>query len=658
MSKLKATTLIDSGPPRVSGYRAYVLALALTAIALVVRLPLLAALAGIQPFATFYLSVALSAWWWGTRPSILAALGGLIAGIFFFLEPRLTFEAGSLLPIVVYLFFSTTFIALIRQARKSESASRANVRRVEATEGELQQRRALLDGLAASVLDGILIVSPDEKMIYANDQFQQMWKFPPDVLASNSDEVALKWAETQVADPQAFREGVARAYSDRETAIRGELRMKDGRVFDRYGAPVINKGVHYGWVWTFRDVTEHKQTEEALRESEEHLRTLFTREADTRQTLVLAMEAGHIGTFAWNVVEDRHVWSKETEQFFGYAPGEFSGTTESFLERVHPEDRDWLRKTLYSRFEKRQTAFSSQYRAQRPDGSVTWLSVRGRVDYSSPGVPGRVIGVMVDISAMKQSEEALDHARNQLASHAANLEVMVAERTAKLTETVHELEAFSYSLSHDMRAPLRAMKGFAQILESEYTTQLPPEACGYLKKISRAAGRLDQLIQDVLTYSHILRGQIELKPIDIDKLARQLIEENPALQPPKAVIAITSPCHPVLGHEAYLMQVLSNLVYNAVKFVRPGQLPEIRIWTETVGSEVHLFVKDNGIGIPKVAHERMFGMFQRYHSEKTYEGTGIGLTIVRKATERMGGQVSIESEPGQGSTFRVQLQKA
>lgn len=411
------------------------------------------------------------------------------------------------------------------------------------------------------------------------------------------------------------------------------------------------------WFGTNTDVTEQKRIEAALRESEEHLRMLLKREADTRRTLMLAMEAGRIGTFTWDVRHDQHVWSKETEQFFGYGPGEFPGTRVAFLERVHPQDREWLRTISRRRFDQHQETFISQYRTLRPDHTTAWLSVRGLIEYDDAGQARRMIGVMVDVTAIKESEQALARARIQLEQHAAQLEQTVAERTARLTETVQELETFSYSLSHDMRAPLRAMKGFSQILETEYAAQLEPSAGVYLKKISGAAGRLDQLIQDVLTYSHILRGQITLQPIDIEKLAQQLIDESPTLQLPKAEITIRSPLHPVLGHEAYLMQVLSNLVYNAVKFVAPGTRPQVVIWTETTPADVWLFVQDNGIGIPKEAHERMFGMFQRFHGDKIYEGTGIGLTIVRKAVERMGGQVSLESEPGHGSTFRVKLRK-
>lgn len=263
-----------------------------------------------------------------------------------------------------------------------------------------------------------------------------------------------------------------------------------------------------------------------------------------------------------------------------------------------------------------------------------------------------------DITQRKQAEEALAQARNQLERHAADLERMVAERTAQLTESVHELESFSYSISHDMRAPLRAMMGFSQLLETDCSDQLSAEGKSYLRRISTAARRLDQLIQDVLTYSKVARGSVTLQPIAMDTLARQLIDESPALQQPQAEIEIRTTLLPVLAHEAQLAQVLSNLLYNAVKFVAPGCTPRIRLWTEDGDAHVRLYVQDNGIGIPAAAQERIFGMFERLHHDRQYEGTGIGLAIVRKAVERMSGRVSVSSAPGQGSTFCVELRKA
>lgn len=222
---------------------------------------------------------------------------------------------------------------------------------------------------------------------------------------------------------------------------------------------------------------------------------------------------------------------------------------------------------------------------------------------------------------------------------------------------MQELEIFSYSLIHDLRAPLRAMCGFAEIVQADYADRLDAEGRAYLGKISSAGRRLDQLVQDVLAYSRVLHEAVRLVPVDPEAIVTALIEENPALQPPRAEIVIAARLHPVLGHEAHLMQVLSNLVYNAVKFVPPGRSSQVRLWTETDATTVRLFIRNNGVGFPRGSEKRLFGMFQRFRPAALYEGTGMGLAIVRKATERMGGTVELESSTDQGSTFVVTLRR-
>jgi len=229
------------------------------------------------------------------------------------------------------------------------------------------------------------------------------------------------------------------------------------------------------------------------------------------------------------------------------------------------------------------------------------------------------------------------------------------ERTATLRETIKELEAFSYSLSHDMRAPLRAMRSFSEILQSQHASQLGIAGKELLHRIINASGRLDRLIQDVLTYSRITLTPVEKNPVDLEKLLLQIIEEHPAFQAPQATIEIVLPLHPVLGHEASLTQCIYNLLSNAVKFVEPGRMPQVRVWTEKGDSQVKIWFEDNGIGIPPEAQDRMFLMFQRFHAAGKYEGTGMGLTIVRRAVERMGGQVGVISEAGKGSRFWLTL---
>jgi signal transduction histidine kinase len=253
------------------------------------------------------------------------------------------------------------------------------------------------------------------------------------------------------------------------------------------------------------------------------------------------------------------------------------------------------------------------------------------------------------------------------------LERIVTERTAKLRETVGELEAYSYSIAHDMRAPLRAMQGFSDILIEEYSKKLEANGQRYLHRIAMSAGRMDRLIEDVLNYSKFLRAELPLTPIAVEKLLQGMLETYPIFFPSEADIHVQDPMPKILGNEAALTQVFSNLLDNGIKFVTPGLKPVIRVWAKEInasstssgtadegnrsdgGSYVRFFVQDNGIGIAPDQHEKIFAIFQRIN--KSTVGTGIGLAIVKKATERMGGRVGVQSAPGKGSTFWIELRK-
>jgi signal transduction histidine kinase len=272
--------------------------------------------------------------------------------------------------------------------------------------------------------------------------------------------------------------------------------------------------------------------------------------------------------------------------------------------------------------------------------------------------------------ALLRTEQALRESERQLRESNTDLERRVAERTASLEETISDLEDFSHSITHDLRAPLRAIRSFAQILGEECLACGRPKAQEHIHRITSAAARMDRLIQDVLQYSRLARSELRLSPVNVQELLRGIIESYPAFQPPQVEIQINGPLPRMLGNEAALTQCFSNLLGNALKFVAPGTRPQVRVWAERVGdpkaetrdpqpatlSIVRLSFADNGIGIPKDAHERIFKMFQRL--DKSYDGTGVGLTVVRKAVEKMGGTVGLESEPGRGSRFWIELKAA
>jgi two-component system, sensor histidine kinase and response regulator len=232
----------------------------------------------------------------------------------------------------------------------------------------------------------------------------------------------------------------------------------------------------------------------------------------------------------------------------------------------------------------------------------------------------------------------------------------IQELNRRLREAIEDLESFSYSVSHDLRGPLRAMQGYSHLLLTEWNGKLDVEALDYLLRINKSAARMDTLIQDVLAYSRVSKLDIRTEPINLEELLTDILQEKQNLRDIR--LLVRSPLHAVVAHKACLSQCLSNLLDNAAKFVPEGRKPEITVRTEPCESFVRIWVEDNGIGIDPAFRPRLFRMFERAHNGQNYDGTGIGLSIVKKATERMGGTVGVESAVGVGSKFWIELPRA
>ncbi len=340
-------------------------------------------------------------------------------------------------------------------------------------------------------------------------------------------------------------------------------------------------------------------------------------------------------------------WNKGAERIFGYTAEETIGKPISML---IPLDRQNEEPGILARLRRGDRVDHYETVRQRKDGTLLHISLT--VSPLRDGT-GRIVGaskIARDITELRKGREALSQSNQEL-------EKRVAERTASLTQAIAQMEEFSYSVSHDLRSPVRAMQGYAQALLEDYHDKLDKQGREFLENIVKSGARMDRLVRELLTYSRLARAEITLQPVSLDGLVRDIITEYPEMQASRARMTIQPRLPTVMAHEPSLTQAISNLLSNAVKFVAPGVRPSVRIYSQPNGDRTRLWIQDNGIGIKPEHQGRLFGLFQRIHPEHKYEGTGIGLAVVRKSVERMGGTVGVESE-GNGSRFWIELPAA
>jgi signal transduction histidine kinase len=245
----------------------------------------------------------------------------------------------------------------------------------------------------------------------------------------------------------------------------------------------------------------------------------------------------------------------------------------------------------------------------------------------------------------------------QIQNAQQDLENKVIERTAQLEAVNKELEAFSYSVSHDLRAPLRAVSGYAQILQEDYGTQLDPEANRIITAIMSNAHMMGQLIDDLIAFSRISRKEVAHQPIDMKQLAETCVQELQENNGRKKYNVQIDPLPACFGDQSMIKQVWLNLISNAVKYSSHEKAPKIEIGYKNDGRGHVYFVKDNGVGFDMQYSHKLFGVFQRLHSPEAFEGTGVGLALAKRIINKHSGDIWAESAPGKGATFYISLPK-
>lgn len=349
-------------------------------------------------------------------------------------------------------------------------------------------------------------------------------------------------------------------------------------------------------------------------------------------------------------------WNQGATHIFGYSSEEAIGKSITMLIPANLVDEEV---EIIERIRAGQRVEHYETRRKRKDGSLVDVSLTISPIISESGEVVGASKIARDITQRKRIEEANAKAAQELARSHEEFEMRVQERTASLKEAVAQMEEFSYTISHDLRAPLRAINFRCSVLLEDFNTLLnsEPEVFSNLKSIAENCSKLDRMIRDVLTYGKITREKLTLSPISLDQLIQETVANYPALQPPSALIRI-EPLGVVIAHDTFLTQVVSNLLSNAIKFVDLGKTPVVHIWSEVLDRNIRLWIEDNGIGIEPAYQHRLFSIFERIHPNLPYEGTGVGLAVVKRAAERMGGQVGVISDGRNGSKFWLDLPKA
>lgn len=267
-------------------------------------------------------------------------------------------------------------------------------------------------------------------------------------------------------------------------------------------------------------------------------------------------------------------------------------------------------------------------------GAMIPVQLSSRVAPPSREGGTRILSAVTNVSQLKQSQHQLNDLRR-------------------------DQDAFGNSISHDLRSPLVTIGTYARIVLSDYADTLQPEVKGMLERVERAAQRMEATLQQMLTYNVLLREEVSFETVRTDELVQGVLgEHRTQIEATKAEVKVVRPMPPVLACPRLLAPAVSNLISNALKFTRPGEPPRVTISTEEQGLFVVLKIADQGIGIDAQHHERIFGMFDRLHCYSDYPGTGVGLAIVKRAIERMRGQVWVESEKDVGSCFQIMLPRA
>ncbi|MDY6857083.1 MAG: ATP-binding protein [Thermodesulfobacteriota bacterium] len=528
---------------------------------------------------------------------------------------------------------------VINNYHKNISDLQITLKERKLTENRLRESEAFTRAVMENVPIGIAVnsVDPDVTFEYMNDNFPKFYRTKRENLATPD----AFW-ESVYENPD-FREKIKKQVFDDISSGDPECMYWKDVPITRKGeettfitarnVPIPDKKLMISTVW---DVTERKQVEETIRDREE----LLNKVGDIAQIGGWEMDLEKGG---------KATWTKGTYNIVEINPEEPIPGADEHVSWYLPEYHEMIEKKMKDLIETKQPMmFEAMLKTKK--GNLKWCQTIGEV-VERNGEVVKLRGIFHDITERKQVEE-------ELRKYQQHLEKLVEERTSALEAKNQELETFTYSVSHDLKAPLRGIDGYSRWLIEDYANKLDEEGVLFLQNIRQSAAQMNQLIEDLLSYSRMERKAIQLVTVDLISIIDALIlEREHDIETRQVNLSINLPFTKVISDIETIRQVLGNYLDNAIKYLKRNTPGTIEIDGEENGDSLTVWVKDNGIGFDPQYHDRIFEIFQRLHRIDEFPGTGVGLAIVRKAVERIGGRVWAESEPDEGSTFFVTIPK-
>jgi len=415
---------------------------------------------------------------------------------------------------------------------------------------------------------------------------------------------------------------------------------------------IFNNPVHF----KNRLMPQSLSTEAMLRYNEQLIAQLETRNEEMRKTrsehqrliqiLNEAQQIAHIGSWEVSLETFEVTWSDEIYRIFGTTREETTPSVNAFLSFIHPEDCDQVKATIESSIA-HSSATEFSCRLKRKDGCTRQIYTYAGFTFNDEGKAVRTYGITHDITEKKQAEKEAQELN-------ANLEQRIAQRTEALVDANQQLESFAYSVSHDLRAPLRSIYAFTQLLRKKNGYQLDESGNELLQFICSSATKMQELIADLLAFSRIGKNTVDLAEVDMNNLVSATwISLNSS--PENIPEFRTKPLPSIMADKPLITQVMVNLLSNAIKYSAKTGKPVVEVGALEGDQHTTIYVKDNGVGFDMAHYDKLFAVFQRLHNSSEFEGTGVGLAIVKRIIDKHNGRVWAESEPGKGSTFYFSL---